>query len=544
MLKPLLKFFLLVFIATGMMSIASAQSLLFKQTIQPTDTIVDDEGNSFIVSHDDAEQENDEIDALDDDDIDAGWEGEPDDQNRLTAGMRFRGIQVPQGATIDSAFVLVFSHEGKAAEDVARITIFADATDDAPTFTLDSLIDARPSTEAQVLWEVAEEWEIYQPYRTVNIAPVIQEIVDRPGWANGNAIALIFQGEDQGITEVENAREWEAFENIADPEDGGDGQNHPERVAQLWIYFSAPSNKIDVAIAVTDTITDDEGNSFAISTDDAEQENDEIDALDDDDIDAGWEGEPDDQNRLTAGMRFRDLQIPQGATIDSSYVVVYSHEGKATEDVARITIFADASDNAPTFTLDSLIDQRAATEAKVLWEVAEEWEIYQPYQTVDISPVIQEIVSRPGWAAGNAIALVFQGEDQGITEVENAREWEAFENIADPEDGGDGQNHPERVARLVVCWSQGDATSNKVSIDYNSLNVYPNPVNEGSFTLELVSNAKAEINLISQQGQLVKNIESVNQRKVDIKTAGIATGIYFLNVVQEGVLYTQKLIIK
>jgi hypothetical protein len=30
------------------------------------------------------------------------------------------------------------------------------------------------------------------------------------------------------VSEDENARELESFENIADPEDGGDGQHHPE----------------------------------------------------------------------------------------------------------------------------------------------------------------------------------------------------------------------------------------------------------------------------------------------------------------------------
>lgn len=545
MYKPLLKYLLLAILALGVLPMVQGQRLLLKRTIMPTDTLTDEEGNAFVVSHDDAEQENDEIDTLTDDDIDSGWEGDPEDQNILTAGLRFRDIQVPQGATIDSAFVVVYSHEGKDPEDVAEITIWADATDDAPTFTEDSLITDRSRTGASVLWTVAEEWEIYQPYRTVNIAPVIQEVVGRPGWAHGNAIALVFEGRNQGASEVDNAREWEAFENIADPEDGGDGQNHPERVAQLWIYYSAPSNKIDVSIAVTDTLTDEDGNTFAVSTDDGEQENDEIDTLTDDDIDAGWEGDPEDQNILTAGLRFIDLQIPQGATIDSSYIIVFSHEGKDPEDVAEITIVADASDNAPTFTEDSLFTDRAQTEDSVLWVVAEEWEIYQPYRTADLSPVVQEIVNRPGWQPGNAMAFIFKGRNQGASEVDNAREWEAFENIADPEDGGDGQNHPERVARLVVYWTLGDATPVKevLEVRYNSLAVYPNPVDQNLFTLELPAAKSAQISLINQNGQTVKTLKAESQQRVELATDQLPGGIYYLQVVQDQHLYTQKLMI-
>ncbi|NJL75495.1 MAG: hypothetical protein HC892_11155 [Saprospiraceae bacterium] len=61
-------------------SIGYAQNIKLQRAIMATDTITDD-GVTFTASSDDAEQENDAIDALFDDDIDAGWEGEPDDQN-------------------------------------------------------------------------------------------------------------------------------------------------------------------------------------------------------------------------------------------------------------------------------------------------------------------------------------------------------------------------------------------------------------------------------------------------------------------------------
>ena len=543
-MKRIIPFLVLsVILVLGSVQSVWGQNLLFKRVIQVTDTIEDEDGVTLAVSSDDAEQENDEIDALTDDDIDAGWEGDPEDQNILTAGMRFRDIQVPQGAMVDSAFIIVFSHEGKDPEDVARITITADASDDAPTFTEDSLITDRARTAASVLWEVAEEWEIYQPYQTIDIGTIVQELVNRDGWSNGNAMAFIFQGENQGPSEVDNAREWEAFENIADPEDGGDGQNHPERVAQLHIYFSASANLLDVPIVVTDTIEDEEGVMLAISTDDAEQENEEMDSLSDDDIDAGWEGDPEDQNILTAGLRFQDMQIPQGATIDSAYLLVFSHEGKDPEDVARITIVADASDNPPTFSLDSLMTDRAQTEASVLWEVAEEWEIYQPYRTIDISPVVQEIVDRPGWEPGNAIAFLLKGENQGPSDVDNAREWEAFENIADPEDGGDGQNHPERIARFIVAWTLSGATSNDLPVTYNQLRVYPNP-SAGNFIVELPKAIATDLTLYSLNGQRVAQQTALGTQEVRFETAQLTPGIYFLQVKQADQLYTQKVIIQ
>ncbi len=523
---------------------AMGQNFSLTRAITATDTITDG-GVTFAVSSDDAEQENDEIDALFDDDLDAGWEGEADDQNILTTGLRFRDIYVPQGATIDSAYIRLFSHEDKSAEDLARITLVGEATDHAETFTENMLIDARPQTSNSLLWEVAEEWVIYQEYRTPDISAIVQEIIDRDGWESGNALALLMLGENQGPSDLENAREFESFENIADPEDGGDGQHHPERVPQLVLYYSISSAKINVPIVATDTITDG-GVTFAVSSDDAEQENDEIDSLFDDDLDAGWEGEPDDQNILTTGLRFRNIAIPQGAQIDSAYIRIFSHEDKSAEDVARITIAGHATDHAETFSENMLIDARLKTSNTLLWEVAEEWVIYQEYRTPDLSAIVQEIVDRNGWEAGNAMAFLLLGENQGPSDLENAREFESFENIADPEDGGDGQHHPERVPQLVVCYSTPMTSSIKTVLNpiTKTLEVYPNPVKEGIVNVVLEKDAAATLQLFNSQGQLLQTIQSGGGRQVEIRLEQLPRGVYFLQALQAGEWYVQPLVVE
>lgn len=259
---------------------------------------------------------------------------------------------------------------------------------------------------------------------------------------------------------------------------------------------------VDVSIIATgDVVTDSlfvedgEGNvidtivvSFALSSDDAEQENDEIDALYDDDLDAGWEGQEGDENILTMGLRFQNITIPQGATIDSAFIIVYSHEAKLEDDVANVTIYADDTDNAITFSEDSLITDRAATAAQVDWVVAEEWQLWEAYSTPDLKSVVQEIVDRSGWSSGNAIAFVLAGENQGVSDVENAREMESYENISDPEDEdangtpGDGQNHPERAPRLIVYYN-GYSTSVEESNNVDNLSVYPSVVTNGQIVI-------------------------------------------------------------
>lgn len=232
--------YVLIIISAFSSSILYAQSIKIERRILATDTILTG-GVKVPVSTDDAEQENNEMDALFDDDLDAGWEGAPEDQNILTAGIRFRQIDIPQGAKIDSAFITIWSHEGKSADDIANINIYVDANVNAPTFKLDSLISKRTLSLNTVKWIENKQWKIWQPYRTPDISSLLKEMVSKPSWKSGNPLAFIFAGENQGPSEVENAREFESFENIADPSDGGDGQRHPERIPLLTVYYSLPA---------------------------------------------------------------------------------------------------------------------------------------------------------------------------------------------------------------------------------------------------------------------------------------------------------------
>jgi hypothetical protein len=353
------------------------------------------------------------------------------------------------------------------------------------------------------------------------------------------------EGENQGVSEAENAREMESFENIADPEDGGDGQNHPEHVPQLLVYYTEPittNKKLEVYIQKTDTIME-EGVVINVSSDDAEQENDEMDDLYDDDLDIGYEYvDASTINIVNLGLRFRGITIPADAAIDSAYIVIHSHEGKSATDAANITIRGEKNANPETFSMEALITDRPKTSASVRWEVAEEWGLYTKHRSPDIKSVVQEIIGLQGWNSGNAMAFIMEGENQGVSEAENARELESFENIADPEDGGDGQNHPERVPQLVIYYKSG-TTAVKKQIDAELVvNVYPNPVTNGKLNFDLSQNRFETFSIHDITGKMVKSgqVESTRQT---INVSEINKGIFFIRFIGETGSVTRKIII-
>lgn len=113
-----------------------------------------------------------------------------------TVGMRFTDIGIAPGTTIANAYIQFRVDEIDYGS--ASLTIRGEDADDALSFTTSNYdISARPTTTASAAWS-PPNWtvigQVGADQRTPNIASVIQEIVDRSGWASGNALVVIVTG--------------------------------------------------------------------------------------------------------------------------------------------------------------------------------------------------------------------------------------------------------------------------------------------------------------------------------------------------------------
>lgn len=112
-----------------------------------------------------------------------------------TIGIRFADLAVPVGATITEAWIQ-FAASGSTST-ATSIQVRAIAADDTPTFTTSSTtVSSRPRTAAQVAWS-PPAWTSGQrgaAQRTTDLRSVVQEVVDRPGWRQGNALAFVMTG--------------------------------------------------------------------------------------------------------------------------------------------------------------------------------------------------------------------------------------------------------------------------------------------------------------------------------------------------------------
>lgn len=153
-------------------------------------------GVQVAASSDDAEESASGIIYLNSTDLELVY----DDSNQ-TVGMRFNNIHIPRNAFITTAYVQFQVDETNS--EATYLTLWGEAQDNPGTFISSSRnISSRLRTTSSVGWSPAA-WlvpgQAGVDQRTPNISAIIQEIVNRPGWTDGNSLVFIISGTGQRI---------------------------------------------------------------------------------------------------------------------------------------------------------------------------------------------------------------------------------------------------------------------------------------------------------------------------------------------------------
>ena len=118
------------------------------------------------------------------------------DRNNQIVGIRFTNVQVPHGATILYSYIQ-FQAETTNSQ-LTTLTITGQAADNPLTFKNSKRnISSRGRTQNSTSWSPVEWMVINEAgdnQRTSDLSSIVQEIIDRPGWSQGNSIVIIFEG--------------------------------------------------------------------------------------------------------------------------------------------------------------------------------------------------------------------------------------------------------------------------------------------------------------------------------------------------------------
>lgn len=121
------------------------------------------------------------------------------------------------------------------------------------------------------------------------------------------------------------------------------------------------------------------------------------------DLEFGFDG----NTRQIVGMRFRGINIPQGATINSAYIEFETDE--TDSGTTNLVIYGENQDSPNQFANnDGNISGRNKTIAFETWSPSAWNSVSELHQTPDISRIIQEIVNRSDWAANNNLVILIE----------------------------------------------------------------------------------------------------------------------------------------
>jgi len=150
-------------------------------------------------SSDDAEQLPSGRMSLPDSDLEMTLE----DSANQTVGLRFNHLDIPPGAIITNAYIQFQADETHSGS--TSLMVWGEAIDNAPTFNKTKRnISSRTKTATGVSWS-PPSWSTAgasgPDQRTPDISSVIQQIVNRPGWASGNSLVIIITGSGERVAE-------------------------------------------------------------------------------------------------------------------------------------------------------------------------------------------------------------------------------------------------------------------------------------------------------------------------------------------------------
>jgi acid phosphatase type 7 len=415
-----------------------------------------------------------------------------------TVGLRFAGLSVPRGANVTEAFLQFYSDA--VSTDAANLTLKAEnAGNSLPFSTANFNVSSRARTVNAVNW-VPSAWSTAgvaaQEQRSPDLKNIVQEVINRSDWSEGNALAIIATGTGK--------RTASAFEKSS------------QRAASLRItYSTAPTGPMPVTATY----------EVGAGGDDVEESSTGAVNATSSDIELVYDNST--TGNQVVGLRFQGVSVPAGSSIDNAFIQFKTDETSSAS--ATLVIRGELSANALAFTTQTRnLSLRPTTTALVNWNPSP-WtlagEASAAQQSPNIKDIVREIITRNGWAAGNSMVLLVSGSGK--------RTARAFE-----------QSGVAGSAKLVISYTppnQASTTSLQsmerlANRDQNlSVELFPNSVND-FLTLRFPTLEKSDVvaySFFSESGiaQLsgIGKISKNNSMELDVSS--LPAGLYLVKLI-------------
>ena len=374
-----------------------------------------------------------------------------------TVGLRFSAVNVPNGASITAAHVQFVADEYDS--ETTTLTLTAEDVDSSAALTkADYDLSTRTRTAASISW-APDAWSTNDIVDTPDMSAMIQEVVGRGAWVEGNPMTIIVQGAGKRVAEayngesesaallhIEYAMDAPVITLVGESEvtidlgstytdagaiafDVADGDLTP-----LIVTLNPVDTGAEATYYVTYDVTDADGNAasqgvrtvhvvdptavvhtFEVRI--SEDEDDSEESLSDGDV-SRWSSDlelvREGSESQIVGLRFATVDVPQGATITHATITFVADEYDS-ETTSLVIRAEDVDSSAALVSTDFDLSTKGTTAASASWDPPA-WSTGDVATSSDIAGVIQEIVDRSGWASNNPITILITGSGKRVAE--------------------------------------------------------------------------------------------------------------------------------
>jgi hypothetical protein len=143
---------------------------------------------------------------------------------------RFTNVGVPQGAQVDSAFVVLRTSSSQAGT-VCSAAIVAEDTSSSSQFVSYADYASRHLGDSVVEWYDLPAVSLGDWIRTPDVGTVVGEIVNRGDWLNGNALAIFIRDNGSSSGAIRRFSQFDGNSAYA---------------CSLLVYYSVEANSTEI----------------------------------------------------------------------------------------------------------------------------------------------------------------------------------------------------------------------------------------------------------------------------------------------------------
>ena len=336
--------------------------------------------------------------------------------------LRFPDIDIPQDSFISTATLklrtkpqLKTGDENDVPTNPIAINISAELSADPESDTTTPL-KLRDLSPDFVSWTGIPEDDDVE-ITSPNIASVISDIVALENWTEGNTLSLVLSAP-------------------------GDYIDLPSNVREIFTSQSAFQPVLEIS----------------------------------------WEREIEDvQNdltRYTSAVRFRNVHVPPNAEIKGARLVM--HASEISSGTENVFISGEKIANSDSFSSENNdIGARQKTTSRVTWPMQPWTTGGDPYTSVEVSDIVEEITSQQDWCGGNPLTLFLDGETIGTDrrvaqsiEQNSLAHAVSLEIEYEPANGLTGSYCSNTTQIVAIDNTLGNATENITTNTVDTLNAH------------------------------------------------------------------------